>query len=161
MTMSVPDYQTLMRPSLEALADGHERTGPEVRDVVAAAIGISDQDRDETIKSGAPVFDSRVQWAITYLSQAGLINRPKRGVLRITDRGRQVLAENSARVDNHVLMQFDEFRDFKTRSRQPNPSAVDTGSASVRTEGESLVRTAGASETVSPSLDLSCGPVRS
>jgi restriction system protein len=90
MILAVPDYQTLMWPSLNALADGLPRGGQEVREFVAKSLGISDEDRAETIKSGSSVFDSRVQWAITYLSQAGLIDRPKRGIVQITDRGHVV-----------------------------------------------------------------------
>ena len=128
--MAVPDYQTLMTPTLDALADGEPKSTIAVREIVAARLPISAEDRQQTIKSGAPVFDSRVQWALTYLSQAGLVRRPKRGIVQITDRGRDVLREHPDRIDNHVLIQFEEFRDFKSRARDaqtrratPSPDA--------------------------------------
>jgi len=57
-----------------------------------------------------------VHWAATYLVQSGLLLRPRRGVLQITERGRAVLAENPARIDNELLLRFEEFRAFRSRS---------------------------------------------
>jgi restriction endonuclease Mrr len=57
----VPDYQTLMAPTLQALSDGASRSVAAVREIVAERLGISVDDRRELIKSGSPVFDSRVQ----------------------------------------------------------------------------------------------------
>ncbi len=63
----------------------------------------------------ATVFGSRVGWALTYMSQAGLITRPKRGVYVISERGRNVLQTHANRVDSKVLEQFPEFLEFKNR----------------------------------------------
>jgi restriction system protein len=55
--------------------------------------------------------------------QAGLIQRPRRAINQITQRGLDVLRDHSDRVDAHVLEQFEEFRDFRARSaRTPNES---------------------------------------
>jgi restriction system protein len=84
---------------------------------VAAEIGISDEDRAQPLPSRkAGVFDSRVGWALTYLVQAGLVERPRRAVNQITQRGLDVLRDHPDRVDNHILEQFEEFRDFRARS---------------------------------------------
>jgi len=115
--MPVPNYQTLMAPTLRALRDGQPRSMKEIREQVASEMGITAEDRQEMIKSGISVFDSRTAWAVTYMAQAGLIRRPRRGINQITDRGAQVLREHPDRVDNHVLAHFDEFREFKARAR--------------------------------------------
>ena len=75
--MAIPDYQSLMAPALRALADGEPRSAAQIREVVAAALGITKDDRLEVVKSGVSVFDSRIGWALTYMSQAGLVVRPK------------------------------------------------------------------------------------
>ena len=86
--MGVPDYETLMRPTLAVLASGQPQTRSQIRDVVAADTGIDDADLAEMLPSGkATVFGSRVGWALTETVQAGLATRPKRGVYVITDRG--------------------------------------------------------------------------
>lgn len=121
--MGVPDYQTLMAPALRALSDRRPRSAAQVREAVAADLGITDVDRKEAIKSGTPVFDNRVAWALTYMAQAGLVRRPKRGINEITDRGLAVLHDHPERVDNHHLQQFEEFREFKRRVRVNSDAA--------------------------------------
>jgi restriction system protein len=56
-----------------------------------------------------------VHWAKTYLKQAGLIEIPRRAHFRISDRGRELLATNPTRIDNKVLSQFEEFKQFQSR----------------------------------------------
>lgn len=80
--VGVPDYETLMRPTLAALASGQPQTRSQIRDAVAQATGIEGDDLEEMLPSGkATVFGSRVGWALTYMAQAGLVTRPKRGGL--------------------------------------------------------------------------------
>jgi len=110
-----------MAPVLRALQDRRPRSLGEIRERVARETGVTEQDRKETIKSGTSVYDSRVNWAVTYLVQAGLVRRPRRAVNEITDRGLTVLQKHPDRVDNHVLDQFEEFRDFRSRARNPQP----------------------------------------
>ena len=121
---SIPNYQTFMAPALRALHDGQPRPIGPIRDLVAAELGITDAQRAEQIPGGrAGVFDSRVGWAVTYMVQAWLIQRPRRAINQITQRGLDVLRDHSDRVDVHVLEQFEEFRDFRARSaRTPNAS---------------------------------------
>jgi restriction system protein len=126
--VAVPDYQSLMAPVLHALSDGETRTMSQLREIVAAQLGLSTDDRKQTITSGAPLYDNRLAWAVTYINQAGLVRRPRRGIVEITERGRAVLEEHPDQVDNNLLDQFDEFRDFRNRARgegratiQPSP----------------------------------------
>ena len=114
--MGVPDYESLMHPVLSVLSDGEHRTAAALREELAAKIGLTDQDRAERIPSGSRVFDNRVHWAVTYLVQAGCVERPRRGIVTITDRGRDVLREHQDKVDGSVLEQFPEFIEFKNRA---------------------------------------------
>ena len=61
---------------------------------------------------------NRVGWSITHLVQAGLLVRPARGLVAITDVGREVLAAHPDRVDMKVLNGFESYRDFRSRSTQ-------------------------------------------
>lgn len=116
--MAVPTYEDLMLPVLDAIRDGQPCPARVLRERVAAAIGLSDEDRALRIKSGARVFDNRVHWAVTYMAQADLIERPRRGVVQISARGREVLNKNPSRIDNTLLSQFEEFLEFKQRARE-------------------------------------------
>lgn len=54
-----------------------------------------------------------IGWASTYLHKAGLIDKPRRDYVRITDRGLTVLADNPEIIDDRYLQRFEEYRDFK------------------------------------------------
>src|SRR5207249_196784 len=74
---------------------------------------------------GKTRFDSRVQWSITHLFQAGLLARPSRGHVVITARGREMLAEHPDRIDIKLLGKFEEYRDFRTRTRAAGRDVAD------------------------------------
>lgn len=117
--MSVPDYQTLMLPLLQAIHDGHDHTNAELIDTLAADFDLSDQDRSELLPSGQQFrFDNRVTWARSYLKQAGLLENTGRGKFRITERGLQVLASKPPYINQAYLEQFPEFIEFKNRSNK-------------------------------------------
>lgn len=75
--------------------------------------------RELTPSGQKPLFHDRIAWALTYLKHAGALRQPKRGVYQITSRGRTLLEDCPARVDNSVLRQFQDFRDFMARSARP------------------------------------------
>jgi Restriction endonuclease len=118
--MAIPDFQTLMLPSLEYLADGEvRRVVPDVTDALASRFKLSLEERDQLLPSGAmPTFANRTHWVATYLTKAGLVARPTRGHLRITDRGIAVLASKPPKINIPYLRQFPEFEEFRTRTKQ-------------------------------------------
>jgi restriction system protein len=98
--MTVPDFQTMMRPVLELHADGLPHTSADVRDKVAQTLGVTEEDRQVPLPSGRTSrYANRVAWAVTHMAQALLLERPQRGVTQITPRGRDVLARHPDRVD--------------------------------------------------------------
>lgn len=78
--VAVTDYQTLMLPALQSLADGATRsTYPDVTDYIANYVHLTQEDLDERIASGQQAFYNRTQWAVTYLGKARVIARVGRG----------------------------------------------------------------------------------
>jgi restriction system protein len=117
--MSIPDYQSIMLPMLRQLADGAEHPLGEVREALAAHFGLTPGDRDQLLASGNQgVFENRVGWARTYLKKAGLLEYVKRGVLRITPRGLEVLAEGPPEINVRYLDRFPEFQEFRRANRE-------------------------------------------
>ena len=56
--------------------------------------------------------DNRVNWSITYLRKANLIERVARGKYKVTNTGLRVLHEKKDHVELKDLYQFDSFRQF-------------------------------------------------
>ena len=114
--MSIPDYQSLMLPVLAASSNGEVRIGAVVEQL-ADQLVLTPQERSELLPSGKQtVFSNRVHWAKSYLSKAHLVELTRRGHFRITPRGQTVFASQPARIDTKLLMQFEEFRQFRERS---------------------------------------------
>ena len=118
--MAIPDFQMLMLPTLEFLADGEvRRVVPDITDALASRFKLSLEERDQLLPSGAmPTFVNRTHWVATYLTKARLVGRPTRGHLRITDRGIAVLASKPPKINIPYLRQFPEFEEFRTRTKQ-------------------------------------------
>jgi restriction system protein len=120
-TMAIPDYQTCMLPFLRYLADGAEHALRETEDSLAEHFKLTPSERAELLPSGQQgVFKNRIGWARTYLKKAALIDSPKRGTFRITDRGLKTLASNPSRIDVKYLEQFSEFIEFRDASKPSN-----------------------------------------
>jgi len=114
--MAVPGYQDFMLPLLKLAADGQEHKITEAIDALASQFGLSEQEQELMLPSGTQTrVYNRGTWAVTYLTKSLLLDKPARGRFKIAPRGVDVLKKNPARIDNAFLMQFDEFRAFKTK----------------------------------------------
>ena len=129
--MAIPDYQTLMLPVLKVAGDGHEHRISDVVNQLARDFGLTEEEQQQILPSGKQLtFANRVGWAKTYLVQAGLLEATKRAHFKITDRGKQSLAEGPSRIDVEYLSRFPEFIQFKERGRVPGAEiAVALGDA--------------------------------
>ena len=127
----IPDYQSLMLPLLRLAADGREHRISDVIEPLGKQLGLTQAEFDAMLPSGRqPVFNNRVHWAKTYLAQAKLLEITRRAHFRITDRGREVLHENPARVDVRLLERFPEFNEFKKRARDSQSSGFASSTTS-------------------------------
>ncbi len=112
--MTIPDYQSMMLPLLELLKDKKEHSLREVIDTLADRFKLTPEERRRLLPSGLQgTFTNRVGWARTYMKKAGLIESTKRGFFRISDRGLELLRQKPSRIDNRLLGQFAEFKQFK------------------------------------------------
>lgn len=123
--MAIPDYQTCMLPFLRYLSDGTEHTLRDAEDSLAEHFKLTPAERAELLPSGQQgIFKNRIGWARTYLKKAALLESPKRGVFKITERGLRTLASNPSRVDVKYLEQFPEFIEFRDASKPENGASA-------------------------------------
>lgn len=115
--MAIPDFQSLMLPLLKLLGDGGERRAGDAISALAAQFKLTAEEVEELLPSGRQArFANRVHWARAFLKAAGLVENPKRGVFRITDRGREELAAPPQRIDIRYLYKYPEFWEWRTLS---------------------------------------------
>ncbi len=135
----IPDFQSIFAPFLKAISDRNEHKIRDVVEALATAFKLTESDRNQLLPSGKQrVFDNRVHWSRAYLNKAGLIDTPSRGIVRITDEGLKVLAENPDYFNLKVLNRYPEFVEFHTVKRDPVESNHGTDSESVETPEELL-----------------------
>lgn len=119
--MPIPDYQTCMLPLLRFAGDGDEHAFKDAVEALATEFRLTEAERGEYLPSGQqPVIENRVGWASTYMKKAGLLTSPRRGVIKITDRGRTVLEKPPAKLDLAFLGRFPEFVAFKSLRHRKN-----------------------------------------
>ena len=81
-----------------------------MRERVASAEGLKAEDLQEMLPSGRQrAFVNRVAWALNYLLRAGLVERARRGVYRVADEGKRLLADPPNRVDIKYVRRFPAF----------------------------------------------------
>lgn len=141
--MPIPDYQSCMLPLLRYSSDGGEHALKDAAAALADEFRLTDDEKVEYLPSGRQtVIRNRVAWARTYLKKAGLLASPRRGFLKITERGRSVLRENLPAINVAFLERFPEFMEFKALRRENGEEAsaivVDPPKDIERTPNEAL-----------------------
>ena len=141
--MAIPDYESVMLPLLQFAGDQKEHSLREAYDKLADHFDLSQDERKELLPSGQQeVFHNRVGWARTYLKKAGFLETTRRGYLRITERGLNVLKQNLDRIDSRYLERYAEFRAFKTIKRKKETQKKTASSISVETTPEEALENA-------------------
>ena len=116
--MPVPDKQSLMLPVLKALTVGEETPISEIRERVATAEGLTAEETREMVASGQPRFALRVNWAVLEMRHAGLVERVRRANYRLTEEGKRLLEQASARVD---LDRYPSYIEWSKKASAPPP----------------------------------------
>lgn len=119
-----------MLPVLRIAADGEVRIS-DVVERLAVEYALSQDDRSHLLPSGKQTtFANRVHWAKSHLGKAGLVELTRRAHFRITEQGRQVLAERPERIDIKYLNRFPSFRKFREVEDESEDTAAATASFS-------------------------------
>lgn len=115
--MPVPDFQSLMLPAVSLLKDGKEQSKTDITNGLAKEFNLSEDDLHLLLPSGKQtVFSNRVGWALTYLKKAKVLEAVKRAVVRITERGIELLKSKPKHINMKTLEQYPEFVEFKSVS---------------------------------------------
>jgi restriction system protein len=123
--MAIPDFQSIMLPFLQVLADGEERSMKEMVGLLAKHFSLTESELEEMLPSGQQsLFSNRVAWTKTHLKNAGLVDNPTRGRVKLSSDGTRVLSESPGRIDMKYLRQFDSYRTFTGQGNtSPNQPA--------------------------------------
>ena len=109
-------------PLLDALRKlGGSGSPDEVVEQIAADLGLSDDEQNETVPSGGSRLKTNVAWARFYLVREGLLDSSKRGVWSLTEQGRSthVSVEQAGEIFSRWVKVFDVQRKSKSTDTEP------------------------------------------
>ena len=144
--MPVPDFQSLMLPTLKSLWGGGETPNSEIRARIATAEGLKREDMQEMLPSGRQtVYTNRVSWAIYHMERARLLERVRRSVYQLTEEGKRLLSREPSRIDMKLLREYPVYVEWSKRMKatQLGKESMPTGDDSIKdTPEEALIRAA-------------------
>ena len=121
---AAPTWDQYMAPSLRVLTDGEVHRAREIVKASADLLGLTAEQREILIPSGMEQYRNRGLWALSYLARVDAVERPTRGHYRITDVGRQLLANHPDGITEKHLRALSGDPDAPhTWKAFPSPSA--------------------------------------
>lgn len=124
--LAIPNFQEVMRPLLNALADNNEHNFRDLVMELANHFNLTDEDKSQLLPSGTQeIFANRVGWAKFYMQKAGLLSTVRRGVYQITETGQTELKNQGTPITVEYLRKYPQFVEFvseKNRSENTTSS---------------------------------------
>jgi restriction system protein len=134
--MAIPDFQSIMPPLLRFCEDGKEHSNQDVLDVLASQFQLSDSERKQLLPSGQQrLLDNRVAWARAHMKMALLIENPRRGIFRITERSKSILAQSPSAINLKFLRQYPE---YVNNREKPHGEAASYSEPEIQTPEEQI-----------------------
>jgi restriction system protein len=108
--VAIPDFQTIMLPLLEHLADGAVKSNRESIDDLSKHFQLTDEEATVLLPSGQQsVFTNRVAWAKAHLKKAGFLESPSRGLYKVTPRALEALTQSDQKINLKFLKQYEDY----------------------------------------------------
>lgn len=119
--MPIPKHDEIRLPILEFLKDGDQVKNRDFVQPMAEYFKLSEDEKEMKYASGQQdVFGNRVYWALSYLSMAGLLDKPKRGVYQISSQGLEML-KSPEKIDDYVKKVMTERREKRNLHVESEP----------------------------------------
>ena len=107
--MAAPRYDDMFAALLSLMEDGAPREKSSLILPLAKRLNVSDEDRTETYETReVSIFVDRMSWALSYLSMAGLLQRPGRGKYAITEEGKSLVNASNDKIKALVRKRVSE-----------------------------------------------------
>lgn len=114
--MEIPKFHETFNPILEILCDGKTYHSRELINQVVAKYysHLPKELLEQETKSGDILLSNRIAWGKSYLKKGGYIEFPKRGMVKITDKGLNSL---SKKLELEEIEGDENFLDFYTEEK--------------------------------------------
>ncbi|MBD1901809.1 restriction endonuclease [Trichocoleus sp. DQ-A3] len=120
--MAIPQAKAIAPSLFNYARDGQEHSLRDAIEVLSEKFDLSeDEQKESTSSGGEKLFDNRVRRARDYLKNAGLLE-DKRGLVKITELGMEILSTAPSEIDINFLKEFlEDKRPKKTKKDAEKP----------------------------------------
>ncbi|TFG32449.1 restriction endonuclease [Candidatus Thorarchaeota archaeon] len=108
--MPMPTKWDLTLPVLELSSDGQNHPVREMIPVLADRFNLSQEEREQRLKSGERRFNNRTRWAAWVLARAKLLKKTGTATFQITDEGRKILKTKPEKLDVKYLYAHTDYK---------------------------------------------------
>ncbi len=127
--MAIPRYDEIQFHALKLLSDGNLWKSRDMEIPLANFFKLTENEITQMYSSGnGPVFIDRINWALSYLNMAGVVQKPKRGIYKINEEGLKIL-KNPSGFRNYIDSKIDSRE--PTRKKKQESSVVSKGKDSL------------------------------
>ncbi len=134
--MNIPKWDEIRPVALKLLTKYESLKLSEFEEPLAQEFGLTEEEIAYKYESGnGKVFYDRISWSLSYLSMSKLVEKPTRGVYKITTQGRELL-KTPEKLENFVKEKI------KEREQQKPKQIISTPTPEEETPQEELYRSA-------------------
>lgn len=116
MSQEIPKFYETFKPVLETLQSEDNVSRAKLREKVIENYysQIPKEQLEQRIKSGDILIHNRINWGISYLKQAGYVFHPKRGFVKLTEKG---IKQKGPLPLSEVKIQIEKLNPFKDKEK--------------------------------------------
>jgi restriction system protein len=114
----LPPWHFFLRYVLEALSNGDVLHRRDLQRHASEIAPLTPEQRNVSFPGGERVSEHRAGWAMSALTRAAAVEKPSRGNFKITDVGRQLLAENQGLLTKKQLMALPAWDEYQPTNHQ-------------------------------------------
>jgi restriction system protein len=102
--MTIPTQSDIGLPLLELLSNGKLFHYDALEKKISLIFQLSDEEKSIKKSSGVErLLHNRIRWSLFYMEKAGLVNRPKRAHVKISEKGIEILKTNPQKINYQFL----------------------------------------------------------
>lgn len=130
----IPTFEDFLYPFLLMLKDG-EISSRDMKKKLIAYFNLTEDDVVLTTKGGNTTqVNDRIGWCRQYFRRALFIEIPQRGIWKLTDRGKEYLANHDSLTINNLL-DYKEFSEYASKSTKKTKQKVEPIKSSIASLG--------------------------
>lgn len=136
--MAIPKHDEIRVPAMDLLKTNGTMKLRDFIEPLAAHFNLSDEEINEMYPSGnGHVFYDRISWALSYLNMGGLLDKPKRGMYKINQKGIDLL-NTPEKVDKYIEQQLEKREPSRQKKKTTQEQLALDDSSSELTPQEKL-----------------------